>query len=138
MVRLGFVRSFRLLWSSFLGSSLPKRHFSATTDYSMEEVQQQYGSSQIVFDSVVIWSISFKWKEWNASCEIEANEIRDTRRRKIIVCNGKLLCTRSSGEDFKIKLIFQDGLLQGVSNLNRLYQLVREIVSNKECYVPYT
>lgn len=43
MVRLGFVRSFRLLWSSFLGSSLPKRHFSATTDYSMEEVQQQYG-----------------------------------------------------------------------------------------------
>lgn len=35
------------------------------------------------------------------------------------MCNGKLPCTRSSGEDFKIKLIFQDGLLQGVSNLNR-------------------
>lgn len=54
------------------------------------------------------------------------------------MCNGKLPCMRSSGEDFKIKLIFQDGLLQGVSNLNRLYQLVREDVSSKECYIPYT
>lgn len=37
------------------------------------------------------------------------------------MCNGKLPCMRSSGEDFKIKLIFQDGLLQGDSNLNRLH-----------------